>query len=231
MAIFICSTPMILKDRTTVSRFQHIENAGQISSQGLVSSETVLWQEHDVTSSCCHQGGGLAIAFEPSGENDPSPYKLYITVGEEFDGPKSQDLAHDDGKVHRINLTDGSIPIDNPYYEVSTANNYTPQIDTSSAVNSQGIIQTIYSYGLRNPFRASYDQESQTLFIGEVGGNNNNTSQEDIHIAFPGANHGWPDYEGFFPPTNDPGNPIHSYPHLNGPGKVRYLPLELMELQ
>ena len=57
------------------------------------------------------------------------------------------------------------------------------------------------------------------MFIGEVGGNNNNTSQEDIHIAAPGADHGWPAYEGFFDPIDDPGNPIHSYPHLNGPGQ------------
>ncbi|MEM9214280.1 MAG: LamG-like jellyroll fold domain-containing protein [Cyanobacteria bacterium P01_F01_bin.150] len=207
------------EDRTTVSRFQHVENVGNTSSRGIVNSETVLWQEHDVSSSCCHQGGGLAIAYEPSGANDPSPYKIYITVGEEFDGPKSQDLSHDDGKVHRINLTDGSIPIDNPYYEAATAGNYTPQVDTRSSANSQGVLQTIYSYGLRNPFRASYDQESQTLFIGEVGGNSNNRAKEDIHIAAPGANHGWPTYEGFFNPTTDPGNPIHSYPHLNGPGQ------------
>ncbi|OKH18751.1 PQQ-dependent sugar dehydrogenase [[Limnothrix rosea] IAM M-220] len=207
------------ESRTTVSRFQHVENSGGVSSRGEIGNETVLWQEHDIVSSCCHQGGGLAIAYEPIDGNDPSPYKIYITVGEEFDGPKSQDLTHDDGKVHRINLTDGSIPADNPYYEAATAGSYTPEIDTSSAANSAGILQTIYSYGLRNPFRASYDQESETLFIGEVGGNNNRTAQEDIHIAAPGANHGWPAYEGFFNPTNDPGNPLHSYPHLNGPGQ------------
>ncbi|MEM8827722.1 MAG: LamG-like jellyroll fold domain-containing protein [Cyanobacteria bacterium P01_G01_bin.19] len=208
-----------LEQRTTVSRFQHQENGGGTSSRAAYSSETVLWQEFDVTSSCCHQGGGLAIAHEPIDENDPSPYKIYITVGEEFDGIKSQDLGHDDGKVHRINLSDGSIPVDNPYYDASTATNYTPTIDTSSAISSDGIIQTIYSYGLRNPFRASYDQESNSLFIGEVGGNNNNTAREDIHIAAAGANHGWPNHEGFFGSSDDPGNPIHSYPHLNGPGQ------------
>ncbi|MEO1385989.1 MAG: LamG-like jellyroll fold domain-containing protein [Cyanobacteria bacterium J06634_6] len=208
-----------VEDKTTVSRFQHIENTGGAFSRGNLTSERVLWQEHDVTSSCCHQGGGLAIAYEPSSNNDPSPYKIYITVGEEFEGANAQDLGHDDGKVHRINLTDGSIPVDNPYYEASTAASYTPQVDTFSALSSSGIIQTIYAYGLRNPFRASYDQGSQTLFIGEVGGNNNNTSREDIHITAPGVDHGWPSFEGFFGSADDPGNPIHSYPHLNGPGQ------------
>jgi glucose/arabinose dehydrogenase len=204
--------------KTTVSRFQHSENTGGVSSRGNITSETVLWQEHDVTSKGDHQGGGLAIAYEPNGDNDPSPYKIYITVGEEFEPLNSQDLSHDDGKVHRINLTDGSIPTDNPYYEASTAANYNPQIDTSSAISSAGIIQTIYSYGLRNPFRASYDQISHTLFIGEVGGNDNYTSREDIHIASSGTNLGWPLYEGYLDSSEDPGNPIYSYPHLNGPG-------------
>ncbi len=208
-----------LEKRITISRFQHQEKEGGISSRGELSSETVLWQEYDITSHGHHQGAGLAIAHEPIDENDPSPYKLYITTGDEFVGSNSPKLNHDDGKVHRINLTDGSIPTDNPYYEAATAGNYTPQIDTSTALSSEDIIQTIYSSGLRNPFRASYDQESNSLFIGEVGGNNNNTSREDIHIAAPGADHGWPAYEGFFDPSDDPGNPIHSYPHLNGPGQ------------
>ena len=208
-----------LEKRITISRFQHLENAGGTSSRGELTSETVLWQEHDITSHGHHQGAGLAIAYEPIDDNDPSPYKLYITTGDEFDGANSQDLGHDDGKVHRINLIDGSIPADNPYYDSTTADNYTPQIDTSSAVSSEGIIQTIYSYGLRNPFRASYDQESNSLFIGDVGSNNNNTAKEDIHVAAPGADHGWPAYEGFSEPLDNPGNPIHSYPHLNGPGQ------------
>ncbi len=221
--------------KTTVSRFEHQENAGSSSSRGELSTETVLWQENDVTSSCCHQGGGLSIAFEPIDASDPSPYKLYIVTSDEFTPANSQDLTHPDGKVHRINLTDGSIPTDNPYYDPVAAAAYTPEIDASSAISTsaenlaidpQGIITTIHSHGLRNGWRSSYDQESGNLFIGEVGGNNNNTSDEDIHIAVAGADYAWGpndypgfDGEGFLPDPNDPGNPIHSYPHLGGPGQ------------
>lgn len=214
--------------RTTVSRFTHVENAGGTSSRADSASQTILWQEHDVTSACCHQGGGLSIAFEPIGPDDPSPYKLYIVTSDEFEPQTAQDLTHDDGKVHRVNLTDGSIPADNPYYDAAVAAAYTPGVDTLSAISTSaenqavdpdGVITTIHSHGLRNGWRSSYDQESNTLFIGEVGGNNNNTSREDIHIAVAGADYGWPGSEGFLPDPNDPGNPIFSYPHLNGPGQ------------
>ncbi|WP_170330703.1 LamG-like jellyroll fold domain-containing protein [Ruegeria arenilitoris] len=221
--------------KTTVSRFQHIENGGGASSRGDLSTETVMWQENDVTSSCCHQGGGLSFGYEPIDENDPSPWKMYIVTSDEFTPANSQDLTHPDGKVHRVNKTDGSIPTDNPYYDPVAAAAYTPEIDASSAIStsvenlaidSEGVLTTIHSHGLRNGWRSSYDQESNTLFIGEVGGNNNNTSDEDIHIAVAGADFAWGpndypgfDGEGFLPDANDPGNPIHSYPHLNGPGQ------------
>ncbi|MCL3881744.1 PQQ-dependent sugar dehydrogenase [Marivita sp. GX14005] len=215
------------EQRTTVSRFTHQENSGGATSTGNLASEQVLWREFDTYSGEDHQGGGLAIAHEPSGPGDPSPYKLYITIGEEFHAENAQDLTHDDGKVHRINLTDGSVPEDNPYYDAAVAASYTPSVHTQSAISTsaanlaidpEGVITTIYSYGLRNPFRAEYDQQSGTLWVGEVGGNFRGAS-EDIHIAAPGANHGWPDFEGYLPDPDDPGSPIHSYFHASGPGQ------------
>ncbi|WP_238370338.1 PKD domain-containing protein [Heliomarina baculiformis] len=215
------------EQRTTVSRFQHQENAGGSTSTGDISSETVLWREFDTYSEKDHQGGGLAVAYEPIDANDPSPYKLYITVGEEFEGENAADLTHDDGKVHRINLTDGSIPTDNPYYDPVVAATYTPWINTQTAISTsaantaidpEGVLTTVYSYGLRNPFRAEYDQDSGTLWIGEVGGNGRYAS-EDVHIAYPGANMGWPSEEGYLSDPDDPGNPVHSYIHASAPGQ------------
>ncbi|MCA0997329.1 PQQ-dependent sugar dehydrogenase [Alloyangia pacifica] len=215
------------EQRTTVSRFAHQENAGGATSTGDLSSETVLWREYDTYSNADHQGGGLAVAYEPINASDPSPYKLYITIGEEFVSENAQDLTHDDGKVHRINLTDGSVPADNPYYDAAVAATYTPSVNTLSAISTsaanlaldpEGVITTIFSYGLRNPFRAEYDQVSGTLWIGEVGGNGR-FSTEDIHIAAAGADHGWPNYEGYLPDTDDPGSPIYSYIHASAPGQ------------
>ncbi|MCF6430603.1 PQQ-dependent sugar dehydrogenase [Leisingera sp. MMG026] len=215
------------EQRTTVSRFTHQENTGGAASRADPASEQVLWREHDTYSGEDHQGGGLAIAYEPTGPGDPSPYKMYITIGEEFHAENAQDLTHDDGKVHRINLTDGSVPTDNPYYDAAAAASYTPSVNTLSAISTspenlaidpEGVITTIYSHGLRNPFRAEYDQPSNTLWIGEVGGNFRGAS-EDIHIAAPGADHGWPDFEGYLPDPDDPGSPIFSYFHASGPGQ------------
>ncbi|KJZ19462.1 PKD domain-containing protein [Loktanella sp. S4079] len=217
----------LAEQRTTVARFQHEENSGGATSTADPADKTVLWREFDIYSQKDHQGGGMAIAYEPIDASDPSPYKMYITIGEEFEGDNAQDMTHDDGKVHRINLTDGSVPADNPYYDPAVAATYTPHINTQTAISTsaenlaidpEGVITTIYSYGLRNPFRAEYDQESQTLWIGEVGGNGRYAT-EDIHIAAPGADHGWPNYEGYLPDPDDPGSPIYSYIHASAPGQ------------
>ena len=213
-------------NQTTVSRFTHVEGAGGTASYLDPATETVLWRETDVFSDGHHQGSAMGIAYEPTGPDDPSPYKLYIGTGDEFEGANSQDLTHDDGKIHRINLTDGSIPTDNPYYDAAVAATYTPWVNTSTAISTnapnlaldaEGVMTTIYSYGLRNPFRGYYDQESGTFWVGDVGGNNN-MSWEDVHVARPGADHGWPSEEGYHGDPNDPGSPVHSYNHLNGPG-------------
>ena len=215
-----------VEDFERVSRFTHIENAGGTSSSVDLRSETVLWQQSDVHNRSAHLGGAIAIAHEPIDGNDPSPYKLYITTGEEFEPANSQDLTHDDGKIHRINLTDGSIPADNPYYDAAVAATYTPLINTSSSISTnaanlaldvEGVMTTIYASGLRNPFRASYDQETGKLFIGDVGGNNTD-AYEEINIGSSGANYGWPNEEGYHSDPNDPGSAFHAYNHFTGPG-------------
>lgn len=179
--------------KTTASRYVHVENGGGSSSRADPSSATILFQELDQAVSGTHIGGGLSIAYEPIGTNDPSPYKLYIVTSDDSQPANSADLTSDDGKVHRINLTDGSIPVDNPYYDADVAALYTPSVDTSSAVSRspinlsldpQGVITTIHSRGVRNGWRSTYDQQSNTLLFGEVG--SGQTSFEDVHVAVRG---------------------------------------------
>ncbi len=191
--------------RFRVSRFVHQENSGGDTSRGLLSSETLLWQDNENFSSCCHYGGGLV--FAPDGT-------LLLTTGEEFDAAQSTNLARAGGKVHRFN-TDGSIPANNPLYDGSPG-----------ATNAQGQLQTIVAYGLRNPFRAYMDADTNRLYIGEVGGNNNATSREDIHVYPFNAtqpalvNMGWPICEGACFEEGNPGNPIWSYPHAGSGASV-----------
>jgi glucose/arabinose dehydrogenase len=86
----------------------------------------------------------------------------------------------------------------------------------------------VYSYGLRNPFRFSFDQVSAgqpRIVIGDVGQNRFEEVDYTTVTAAAGANFGWDAFEGFSPyqdensGTPDPGGttkPIFAYPHSRG---------------
>jgi glucose/arabinose dehydrogenase len=88
----------------------------------------------------------------------------------------------------------------------------------------------IYSYGLRNPFRFSFDTVSAAqprLVIGDVGQNKFEEVDYTTVGAASGANFGWDALEGFAPykeensGTPDPGGttkPIFAYSHSRGGG-------------
>ncbi len=166
-----------------VSRFQHVENSGGLSSRGDLSSETVIWTGDGPLTSCCHFGGGLD--FGPDG-------LLYLTTGEEFDGTIAQDLTKTGGKIHRF-YSNGSVPADNPF------------------VDNASIPDTIWAYGLRNPYRAAWDLPTHRFFIGDVGGNVD-SSREEINLGEAGANYAWPICEGDCP-GSEYTDPLYSYPH------------------
>jgi glucose/arabinose dehydrogenase/PKD repeat protein len=148
-------------------------------------SELVLYQDPQ-DANAEHHGGSINFG------NDG---KLYFTTGEHFDAAAAQDLHNPRGKIHRIN-PDGSVPTDDPFYDGSGPN-----------------WDSIWALGLRNPYRAYYDSPSGKLFIGDVGGNVNATSIEEVDVGARGANYGWPDYEGACPSPCT--SPIYSYPHNN----------------
>ncbi len=88
----------------------------------------------------------------------------------------------------------------------------------------------IYSYGLRNPFRFSFDTISAgqpRIAIADVGQNKFEELDYTTVAAASGANFGWDAFEGFAPyneensGTPDPGGttkPIFAYPHSRGGG-------------
>ncbi len=125
-----------------------------------------------------HKGGWMG--FGPDG-------MLYIAVGDGGgntpgdpfgNGQKRSELM---GNILRIDL-DGEppygIPDDNPY-----------------ADGGEGRQPEIWAYGLRNPWRASFDTETGALWIGDVG---QDTSEEInvIPAGEGGLNFGWSDMEG-----------------------------------
>ncbi len=88
----------------------------------------------------------------------------------------------------------------------------------------------IYSYGLRNPFRFSFDTVSAKqprIAIADVGQNRVEELDYTTLAAASGANFGWDAFEGFAPyreensGTADPGGttkPIFAYSHSRGGG-------------
>jgi len=179
-------------DTNRISRFRHVENGSGLDSYGNASTERVLWENPYSTKeperTCCHFGGGLDVG--PDG-------RLYLTTGEEFMAEQAQNLTKADGKVIRINR-DGSIPETNPL------------VDDPDALDS------IWAYGLRNPWSAQWDLPTERFFVAEVGSNDDDVATEDIHVGANGANYGWPDCEGFC--ANDSyADPVYAYPH-NGSG-------------
>jgi glucose/arabinose dehydrogenase len=132
------------------------------------TSEMVVWQNPH-TAADIHHGG--AICFGNDGT-------LYIATGDQDNSASSQDPTSNDGKILRLR-TDGSVPPDNPF------------------VGVPGYDPAIWALGLRNPFRISYDRDADQLWIGDVGGNSDD-SWEEIDRGCAGANYGWPKQEGEF---------------------------------
>ena len=179
--------------RAVIARFEHRENAGGLTSFGDTNSRTVLWTDVDKYLTCCHYGAGLDFGIDG---------KLWLTASDKFTASAPGDLVAnaDDlpvdltsttGKVIRVNK-DGSIPDGTDGWPAN------PYVDASGDPNGD-IPDSIWAYGLRNPFRASWDEEYEAFFIAEVGGNQLGLSSDSIHLATldqPGVFYGWPFYEG-----------------------------------
>ncbi len=135
-----------------------------------------------------HWGGSLA--FGPDGY-------LYIGAGdagpqEDPDG-NGQNLEVLTGSLLRIDVdhTDGkrpyAIPPDNPF--ARTAKN----ARKLKAAHLQKAREEIYAYGLRMPWRFSWDPLTRDLWVGDIGQN----LFENVRIIRNGENHGWNVFEGF----------------------------------
>ena len=156
------------------------------SSAPLSSLRNLLTIEHPNQDN--HYGGQLQ--FGPEGN-------LFVSTG---DGGGSNDQEHNAqnlssllGKVLRIDPDAGSL---RPY-----------TIPAGNPFANPAPYDTIWSYGLRNPFRFSFDQLSGDLWIGDVG---QETREEVDFAAAPGlgsgANYGWNCREGSLPgPGTDEG--------------------------
>lgn len=144
-----------------------------------------------------HNGGQLA--FGPDG-------LLYIGTGDGGAGGdppnNAQNLNVLLGKILRLDVSQEpyAIPATNPFRTTANAR------------------AEIWAYGLRNPWRFSFDRTGEVLYIGDVG----QSSKEEINAVAAGeagVNYGWKIMEGTscYPPSmlmcNKSGliQPVHEY--------------------
>jgi glucose/arabinose dehydrogenase len=124
-----------------------------------------------------HNGGALLFAADGY---------LYIALGDEGGAGDSYDNAQNRatlfGSILRLDV-DQNVDVV-PYYGIPPDNPF--------AGNTSGYREEIFAYGLRNPWRISYDALTDRIFAGDVG----QGTWEEIDIITSGGNYGWDCREG-----------------------------------
>jgi len=183
--------------RSVISRFNSLSR--QVN-RGDPNSEVIILEVGQPAGN--HNGG--QIGFGPDGY-------LYIALGDgggandQFsNGQNTQSLL---GTISRIDVNEipYAIPSDNPF------------------ANSAAGRPEIFAWGLRNPWRFSFDIKTGILYSADVGQN----EIEEVNIIEKGQNYGWPIMEGTkcLRPENNCDqsglvSPIFEYDHSNGPASV-----------
>ena len=170
---FFVNYTRVSDGNTVVSRFSADENNPDLANR---ESEIQLLTVEQPYSN--HNGGQLL--FGPDGY-------LYIALGDGGSGGDPQNYAQTrnsfPGKILRIdvNVENGTvygIPPDNPF------------------VNDETTRDEIWAWGVRNPWRNSFDRLTGDFWIADVGQN----SREEINFQSAGSsggeNYGWRCYEG-----------------------------------
>jgi glucose/arabinose dehydrogenase len=122
-----------------------------------------------------HNGGQLR--FGPDG-------MLYIGMGDGGSGGDPQNRAQNPkellGKILRIDVNDRkpyAVPKDNPFVDDAK---YRPEI---------------WTWGMRNPWRFSFDRKTGDCFCGDIGQN----KFEEVDVITKGGNYGWHIREAMHP--------------------------------
>lgn len=156
------------KSAMRLSKFNHLENGGGLTSRANFLTEKLLWHDTD--------GWGVTPMWHYGGSIQFGPDKrVYLTLGDKYTEKFQKSSKHNSGCIIRVNR-DGSIPAGNLNAKVKPA--------------------ACWAHGIRNGFSSHWDIQTDRYLIAEVGGNDKCTSMEDIHLGKAGKDYGWPYCEG-----------------------------------
>ena len=148
------------------------------TSAPLSSEQILLTIDHSTYSN--HNGGSMA--FGPDGY-------LYIGTGDGGDGgdpfENGQDTAELLGKILRLDV-DGTGAGPNAMYAIPGDNPFVGQTGDDE----------IWAYGLRNPWRISFDSANGNLWIADVGQSRREEVNREPADSVGGRNYGWDVMEG-----------------------------------
>lgn len=142
---------------------------------------------------------------------------LYIPTGDSGGGNDPQNAAQNlndlRGKVLRIDVNGDD-------FQNDALMNYAIP-DTNPFITDPNANDAIWAYGLRNPWRASFDRETGDFYIADVGQNAFEEINLQLASSMGGENYGWVIKEGLRlianePPGFDPTDPIHQYSRAEG---------------
>ena len=152
---------------TRLSRFRIVQGAALLASELVIMEIAQPYANHN----------GGAVRFGPDG-------MLYLGLGD--GGAAGDPQGHGQnretllGSIIRIDVADIDtstpyrIPTDNPFLGVAD------------------VRPEIWAYGLRNPWRMTFDVATGDLWVGDVG----QDRLEEIALVRAGENHGWNVFEG-----------------------------------
>jgi len=190
--------------QTIVSRYISPDNGLTLTVPAFDSEDVIISLSQPANN---HNGGN--IAFGPDGN-------LYVGLG---DGGGSNDTF--ENGLNAQTLLGSMLRIDVDSTPV-TGKNYAIPNDNPFLFNPQ-VLDEIFAYGLRNPWRWNFDLQTGFLYLGDVG----QSAREEINIISAGQHYGWgcfegsltnPNYLGLFVDCNTVTNnpPIHEYPRSEG---------------
>ncbi len=186
--------------RSRISRFV----LDDVTTPGAATVEQIIIEiDQDFDN---HNGGD--IAFGPDGY-------LYIGLGDGGSGNDPNNRAQDTttllGSMLRIDVIGTAAG-----YAIPAGNQFGASPKCGPTASNANNCPEIYAWGLRNPWRWSFDSANGELWLGDVG----QGQWEEIDIISNGGNYGWDCREGM----HDSGgtcigpniDPVAEYPHTAG---------------